>query len=123
MKRKTFGWKARRVVVALAAAPGCAEQGAPEPSAASNAIAALERFSYQTQDGLTIAAMRRGEGRRVIFVHGTPGDKELWADYLLDPPFPAEFVAIDRPGFGGSDPKDAVTDLEAQAAALLPLLE
>ena len=33
-----------------------------------------------------------------------------------------EFIAVDRPGFGESDPKGAVIDLTAQAQALTPLL-
>lgn len=117
------GWRVRRAVVALVLAPGCAEQGEPAARAAPEAIAALESFSYAAPDGAPIVALRRGEGRRVIYVHGTPGEKEGWADYLLAPPIPGEAIAPDRPGFGESGPEGPVTDLREQARALLPLLD
>ena len=116
-------WRMRRAIVLLLLAPGCAEQGEPAARAAQDAIDALEQFTYAAPDGETVAGLQSGEGRRVIYVHGTPGEKEGWADYLIEPPFPAHAIAIDRPGFGGSGPDGPVTDLEAQARALLPLLE
>ena len=63
-------------------------------------------------------------GQRVIFVHGTPGDAGgSWYEILKNVPDGYEFVAVDRPGFGKTRPNDAVTSLNAQAAALMPLLE
>lgn len=61
-------------------------------------------------------------GTRVVLVHGTPGSADGWADYLLDPPPGLELVALDRPGFGGSGPDEAVTSLARQAAAVAALL-
>ncbi len=61
-------------------------------------------------------------GRRVIFIHGTPGEARGWADFLLHPLPGYEYVAIDRPGFGASGPDGAVVRLAEQAAALEPLL-
>lgn len=61
-------------------------------------------------------------GQRVIFVHGTPGSADVWEDYLKDVPDGFEFIAVDRPGFGESDPRRAVVDLSMQADALRPLL-
>ena len=46
------------------------------------------------------------KGRPVIFIHGTPGNASGWADYLLSPPDGLRCVALDRPGFGGSGPRD-----------------
>lgn len=116
-------WRVRKAVIALLVLPGCTELGDPVARAAPDAIAMLDRFSYTAPDGAHIAALRAGEGRRVIYVHGTPGEKEGWADYLIDPPFPAEAIAIDRPGFGDSGPDQAVTSLRAQAEALTPLID
>jgi pimeloyl-ACP methyl ester carboxylesterase len=59
---------------------------------------------------------------RIVLVHGTPGSALGWADYLLDPPPGIELVALDRPGFGRSGPRHAVTTLDAQAAAVAALL-
>ena len=62
------------------------------------------------------------DGPRLILIHGTPGSALGWADYLLDPPPGCEVIAFDRPGFGQSAPRHAVTGLHAQAAAVAALL-
>jgi pimeloyl-ACP methyl ester carboxylesterase len=62
------------------------------------------------------------EGRRVIFVHGTPGSAEGWADFLLHVPSGLEYIALDRPGFGHSAPEGALAPLADQAAAVARLV-
>jgi len=71
-----------------------------------------------------MAAMRAGapDGRRVIFIHGTPGSSGAWEDYLAAVPDGFEYVAVDRAGFGASGPAQAVTSLEDQAEAIVPLV-
>jgi pimeloyl-ACP methyl ester carboxylesterase len=59
---------------------------------------------------------------RIVLVHGTPGSASAWADYLLSPPDGAEVLAIDRPGFGRSEPEGAVPGLAEQSAAVRALL-
>lgn len=61
-------------------------------------------------------------GRRVVFVHGSPGQAREWADYLVDAPAGLGLVAVDRPGFGDSAAEEPVTALAAHAAALEPFL-
>ncbi len=61
-------------------------------------------------------------GHLVVFVHGTPGEAEAWADYLMTVSKGYHYVAIDRPGFGQSGPDDAVTSLAEQAAAVAALI-
>lgn len=104
---------------------GCA---APTgPTAQPDAIARIERASYAVPEwpGLTVSYLRAGDraGRRVVFVHGTPGAADGWADYLLNVPSGLEYVALDRPGFGMTKPGAAEPSLERQALALAPLLE
>ncbi len=72
----------------------------------------------------TLAYLRSGdpEGPRLIFVHGTPGDATAWLDYLADPIPGWESIAVDRPGFGSSEPEGEVASLALQAAAIEPLL-
>ena len=72
-----------------------------------------------------LSFLRAGDsnGRRVIFIHGTPGNAEAWTDYLLAVPAGYEFISVDRPGFGESGPEHAVRSLEEQARALSYLLE
>ena len=57
----------------------------------------------------------------VVWVHGTPGDAQGWADYVLEPVPGTVSLALDRPGFGQSDPQGPVTSLERQADAVLAL--
>lgn len=96
------------------------------PAAKPDAIAGLERGSYSVPGDAhaTVSFLRAGDrdGQRVIFVHGTPGEATGWADYLLHVPPGLEYIAVDRPGFGGSRPDRAEPSLARQAAALTPLL-
>lgn len=84
----------------------------------------VERLTHHW-NGHAVAALRAGDpaGPRVIFIHGTPGAAAGWRTYLAAVPPGVEYVAADRPGFGASGPPGAVTGLEAQARALLPLME
>jgi len=57
----------------------------------------------------------------VIWVHGTPGSAEGWSDYVQDPLASTVSIALDRPGFGQSEPEAAVISLDQQAAAVAAL--
>lgn len=60
----------------------------------------------------------------VFFIHGSPGDWKAWAHYLAAPELKAygTLVAVDRPGFGGSDGGNVIPDLRAQAQLLAQLI-
>lgn len=62
---------------------------------------------------------------RVLFVHGSPGTWDGWKVYLMDRELraAAHLVAVDRPGFGGSERGRAQPALAQQAAALAAVLE
>lgn len=62
------------------------------------------------------------DGRLVVFVHGTPGEAEAWADYLMNVPKGFHYITVDRPGFGQSGPDDAVVSLGEQARALAAII-
>lgn len=98
----------------------------PMDAATKQAIGAIPRGVYPVAAdyGGHVSYLHAGdpEGRRVIFVHGTPGDAEDLAGYLLHVPPGFEYVAVDRPGFGESGPAGSVASLQMQAAALEPLL-
>lgn len=104
---------------------GCTAPAGPMAKAAQ--IARLERGTYRLpgEPELLVSYLRAGKrgGRRVIFVHGTPGEAAGWADFLLNVPAGLEYIAIDRPGFGASGPVGAEPSLARQALALEPLLE
>lgn len=59
---------------------------------------------------------------RIVVVTGTPSWSEYWAPTLAKIGPDREMIVADRPGFRGSEPQRAVTDIEAQAAALEAML-
>lgn len=90
-------------------------------------IAGLERHSLRVPLSMTdtVSYLQTGapEGRRIIFVHGTPGNAKGWADYLLNVPAGRLHIALDRLGYGFSTPKQAVVSLKRQAQAVVPFLK
>ena len=115
------------LVFALLATAAYVHQAMPPPfpTQADASRDGVERRSYSLPGSpIKISYLRNGDvsGRRVIFVHGTPGSAIQFERYLAAVPKDAEFIAIDRPGFGQSNPDMAVTSLSEQAKALQPLL-
>ncbi len=75
-------------------------------------------------DGIELSYISRGNpaGRRIVFIHGSPGVAEEWGAFLADVP-PGQYrLAADRPGFGETLPQEPVPSLAAQARSLAPLL-
>lgn len=114
----------KRVAVAMSAAAALLGGCIPQPQSD------MTRFPPVFVDigaplDLRLATYRSGEpgGTRVIFVHGTPGSGDAWADYLSAAPPGYEFVSIDRPGFGLTEPMRELVSINDQAAVLRPLIE
>lgn len=107
-----------------ALAVGLALAACQAPGDGRNETSFLRRTYAVPAEGFVISYLSAGDptGRRVVFVHGTPGDAAGWTGLLKAVPTGLEFVAIDRPGFGDSRPGAAVPSLARQAAALEPLL-
>lgn len=63
--------------------------------------------------------------RPILFVHGSPGSWEGWAHFLLDPNLRENFqmIAVDRPGYGGSDAGVTEPSLQKQADLILEALK
>ncbi|MEM7570763.1 MAG: alpha/beta hydrolase [Pseudomonadota bacterium] len=59
----------------------------------------------------------------VLFIHGTPGSADGWVDMLAQTPDDLAAVAYDRPGYGESRPKAAVTSLKSQANTAIAVAE
>jgi pimeloyl-ACP methyl ester carboxylesterase len=95
-------------------------------TASEKDIASLERLFIKAPPPLseTISYLRGGDpnGRRIVFIHGTPGNARGWADYLVDMRKNRLHIALDRPGFGRSGPRGAVVSMKRQAAAIKPFL-
>jgi pimeloyl-ACP methyl ester carboxylesterase len=84
------------------------------------------RNSIAPRDGApTVSYLEAGDplGQRVVFVHGTPGTAADWAPFLQAPATGQRRLAIDRPGFGGSGPRESVVSLSEQARAIAALLD
>lgn len=97
----------------------------PGPSVSEDEMSAkLPHQKLKLADGYDMSFLESGDpnGELVVFVHGTPGEAEAWADYLMSPPAGFHYIAIDRPGFGRSGPDDAVVSLAEQARAIAGII-
>lgn len=106
------------VVMTLA---GCAP---PAPRLSSEQLSTLRSTVHvdaPLNQAISIVRSPETTGVPVIYVHGTPGSAEGWTDYVLDPLPGTRSIALDRPGFGSSEPEQAVTSLALQAAAVTAL--
>lgn len=99
----------------------CSSEISDEELAQHNVV----RAYVQASNGHNISYIQKGSpnGRRIIFIHGTPGSADGWLDTMAAAPSGYDLIAIDRPGFGKTEPGHAVTSLMAQAAAIEPLLQ
>ena len=91
--------------------------------------ALVERISFRAGGGLDwrLSALRTPRPRlapwKIVVVTGAPSWAEYWSSALAAVGQDREMWVVDRPGFGGSEPAEAVTDLSVQARALSPLLD
>lgn len=110
---------------------GCVTTGPERPELST---VTTPRQVYQVEHGfaeagggrrLHYAAVGEKNARAVVFVHGTPGSWRAFEGYLAQPALAARarLVAVDRLGFGRSQPGGVETSLEKQAASLVPLLQ
>jgi len=61
--------------------------------------------------------------RPVILIHGSPGGAGNWSSFLSRYANRFHWISVDRPGFGGTRPKQAETSLKIQAEAIAAVLE
>jgi pimeloyl-ACP methyl ester carboxylesterase len=91
--------------------------------------ALVERIHFRAggEQGWRLSALRTPRPRtaswKIVVVTGAPSWAEYWSAALAGVGPDREMVVVDRPGFGASEPMDAVTDLSLQAQALSPLLD
>lgn len=107
---------------------GCAN---PAASVKDEAAEFLRRYpdhvvETRTQDrALRYAWIGDSNKRAVLFVHGSPGSWEGWAHFLLDTKLQEHFqlIAVDRPGFGGSEEGVSERSVQKQAEIVLNALQ
>jgi pimeloyl-ACP methyl ester carboxylesterase len=82
--------------------------------------------AYEKVEGINIHYAMTGQDSfpTIVFIHGTPGSWDAFADYMRDAELLAHFrmISIDRPGFGYSDFGKAYP-LKKQAELIEPVVE
>ena len=76
--------------------------------------------SEPTHHGVHVLAVGDPQLPPVVLVHGSPGSMDNWLDLITqtDVLAHAYLIAVDRPGFGESQPGQHVSSLQAQATAI-----
>lgn len=124
-------WRLALAGIALLAA-GCFQAGdptevitVPPPTVQAGGFT-LEHHHADLEGGRHLHWVAIGDrgAPAILFVHGSPGSWRAWRPWLAHPGLlaKARLLAVDRPGFGLSDPGRFEPSLAAQAHALLPAL-
>lgn len=86
-----------------------------------------DHFYKYTVDGQSMSAAWSGnENKRpLIFIHGSPGSYDAWAQFLVSNDLQSKYhiIAPDRPGYGGSGAGQAELSVEKQARAIWGVLQ
>ena len=80
------------------------------------------RVPSSKTDTVSFLQMGPSAGRRIVFIHGTPGNAKGWVEYLLKVPAGRLHIALDRLGYGSSQPTHVVVSFKRQARAVASLL-
>lgn len=61
----------------------------------------------------------------LLFVHGSPGSHEAWSEFLVNKELQKKYhlLAVDRPGYGGSQKGGVELSVQKQAADIVKALE
>lgn len=77
---------------------------------------------YESADGLRVRYVRRGQGPPVVLLHGIAASLYTWKDVLPALSARHDVIALDLPGFGGSDIPEGL-DGAREVHAVLALLD
>lgn len=83
-------------------------------------------ITYKTKKrSMRLAWNGNPQKRPLLFVHGSPGSWEAWAQFLQNPKLIEEFhlIAVDRPGFGGSGKGESELSVSQQADDVVEALQ
>ena len=124
-KRRAIRWLIVLLPLALVAACALIDGPPGPPGGGSGPIAGIGETLRLGDIEYVEVAPPAGEDRQLlVFVHGTPGSLRAFRTYLTDPLLRERFhmISVTRVGWTeGADSKEP--SLEAQARALLPILE
>ncbi len=84
----------------------------------------IRNLTSPNADGISVSYLAAGppHGRRIVFIHGSPGRADEWQSYLENCPEVQYRIAVDRAGYGESLPATPIPTIAAQARAIAPLL-
>src|SRR5262245_14812760 len=77
---------------------------------------------FESVDGVRLRYVRRGAGPTVMLLHGIASSLFTWKDVLPAVALDHEVVALDLPGFGGSDVPEAIS-VDRLRAAVIGLMD
>ena len=124
-KRRTIRWLIVLLPLALVAACALIDGPPGPPGGGSGVISGASATQSLGDIEYVEVAPPAGETRQLlVFVHGTPGSLRAFRSYLTDPILRERFhmISVTRAGWTtGAESKEP--SLEAQARALLPILE
>lgn len=90
-------------------------------------LADYREVTHQQEGALPIHLKSTGskDAPAILFIHGSPGSWEGWSEYLHDDVLrdKAFMVAVDRPGYGGSDKGISGATLKGQANAIASAIQ
>ncbi len=103
---------------------GCTIPGPTKEEKKAAAAITVHNISLPADMGGYLYYTQAGDpkGQRVIFLHGTPGDRSAWDGYMGAVPSGRLYIAIDRPSFGASGPPEVVS-IWRQADIIAELLK
>jgi pimeloyl-ACP methyl ester carboxylesterase len=113
----------------LSLAAACAGgEGNRFPTSASYPAGTMQRVELTAgvPEGWKLSALTTNHPNapwKLVIITGTPSWSEYWAPTLAAASPDLQIIVADRPGFKGSGPQAAVTDIATQARALSVLLE
>ena len=83
-------------------------------------LALTEAVAHHQSEQIRFFATGDSDKPILLFIHGTPGSKDAFIDYLLDEQLQQQFhvIAIDRPGWGAASDRTKPNSLEYQASIL-----
>jgi pimeloyl-ACP methyl ester carboxylesterase len=117
MLSRTFG-----ALTVILSTLGCSNTGPNIPRTNLEHLRRNAQVGEPLQIKLSYLQSAQATGTLVVYVHGTPGSAQAWANYVEQPVDNTYSIALDRPGFGQSAPTQAFTSLREQAAAVLAVM-
>ena len=116
------------ILASLLVLAGCVSQPKEHFPVPSDYPASVMRWTSMQAGGghpwrLATLETPRQAPWKVVVITGTPSWADFWAPTLAALPPDFSMIAVDRPGFAASQPREVVGSISDQAEAMAPLLD